>query len=212
MRNWDPLTIFKYLTGSPTMHLVMLINYAYTAPLTQGDLDDITFEAKSDLIVRMYKTHFFAALAFFILETGFLEFCCMKNPSIMIPSFSLFIQIVCYQGIVFEELNFLMYREFPFMTLTGPKGFFGDFERWDILIMLDIILFLSNLLTVIIFCVGSVYPGEFIMKELHASDIQNIRSKDYMECAIDWKKLVIQVNSLAIANSVYLYLIYIDEF
>lgn len=54
MRNWDPLSIFKYLTGSPTMHLVMLINYAYTDPLEETDENAFNFEAKSDLIERMY--------------------------------------------------------------------------------------------------------------------------------------------------------------
>ena len=27
MKKWDPLSIFKYLTGSPTMHLVILFRY-----------------------------------------------------------------------------------------------------------------------------------------------------------------------------------------
>ena len=105
-----------------------------------------------------------------------------------------------------------MYREFPYMSFDGPKGLFAQFERWDILIMLDIVLFLSNLLTIIIFCIGSVYPGEFIMMDLHESDLQYIKRKDYMECAIDWKKLVLQINSLAIANSIYLFMIYSDSF
>jgi hypothetical protein len=159
MRNWDPLSIFKYLTGAPTMHLVMLLNYYYTKPLTLDETNAQHFEAKSDLIDRMYLAHKYAALSYLILETGILELFCFKNPSVIIPSVSLFIQIVCYQGIVFEELNFFMYKELPFMNLDGEKGLFGEFERWDILIILDIVLFLSNLLTILIFCIGSVYPG-----------------------------------------------------
>jgi hypothetical protein len=46
MKNWDPLSIFKYLTGSPTMHLVMLINYTYTEPLKEEDTNPLNFEAK----------------------------------------------------------------------------------------------------------------------------------------------------------------------
>lgn len=91
------------------------------------------------------------------------------------------------------------------MNFAGEKGLFGDFERWDILIMLDVVLFLSNLLVIFIFNIGSVFPGEFL------SGAGN-KKKDYMEGYVDEKKLMLQVNSLAIANSVYLYLIYIDEF
>ena len=54
MKNWDPLSIFKYLTGSPTMHVVMLINYYYTEPLVKNDSNAYNFEAKSDLIDRMW--------------------------------------------------------------------------------------------------------------------------------------------------------------
>lgn len=71
--------------------------------------------------------------------------------------------------------------------------------------MLDIVLFLSNLLMIFIFCIGSVYPGDFLRG---ARD----KKKDYMEGGIEMKKLILQVNSLAIGNAVYLYLIYIDPF
>ena len=30
MRTWDPLSIFKYLTGAPSMHVVMLLNFFLT--------------------------------------------------------------------------------------------------------------------------------------------------------------------------------------
>jgi hypothetical protein len=46
MKNWDPLSIFKYLTGSPTMHLVMLMNYYFTEPLKAEDTTALNFEAK----------------------------------------------------------------------------------------------------------------------------------------------------------------------
>ena len=129
------------------------------------------------------------------------------KPSIIIPSLSLFIQIICYQGIVFEQINFLFYQEFPRMNFTGEKGLFGDFERWDILIMLDVVLFLSNLLIIFIFVIGSVFPGQFLM-EKHLKGM----NKDFMEGNIESKKFLIQVNSLAIANSLYLYLIFVDDF
>ena len=37
-------------------------------------------------------------------------------------------------------------------------------------------------------------------------------NKDFMEGNIESKKFLVQVNSLAIANSVYLYLIFVDDF
>ena len=61
----------------------------------------------------MWYAHMYSAIAFFVLESGFLEL--FTTPSIIIPSLSLFIQIICYQGIVFEELNFFFYRELPYM-------------------------------------------------------------------------------------------------
>jgi hypothetical protein len=162
MKNWDPLSIFKYLTGAPTMHLVMLINYWYTDSLQKTDANAAHFDDKSALIDRMWMAHKYAALAFCLFETGLIELVFQIPPSIVVPSVSLFIQILCYQGLVFEQLNFFMYKQLPFMQTVGEKGFFADFDRWDILIMLDIILFLSNLIAVVIFCMGSVYPGEYI--------------------------------------------------
>ena len=203
MKNWDPLSIFKYLTGSPTMHLVMLMNYHFTAPLTAEDTTALDFEAKSNLINRMWCSHMYSALAFFVLESGFLEL--FIEPSIIIPSLSLFIQIICYQGIVFEELNFFFYRELPFMNTDGEKGLFADFERWDILIMLDIVLFLSNILMIFIYCIGRTFTGEIDVRSQGMG-------KDFMEDNVDTKKFTIQVNSLAIGNALYLYLIYIDVF
>jgi hypothetical protein len=58
---------------------------------------------------------------------------------------------------------------------------------------------------IFIFCIGSVYPGEYLK-------IAGDKKKDYMEGDIEMKKLILQVNSLAIGNAVYLYLIYIDPF
>ena len=70
------------------------------------------------------------------------------------------------------------------MKTDGEKGLFGDFERWDILIMLDIVLFLSNLLMIFIFCIGSVYPGEYLKGK-------GGNKKDYMEGDIEIKKLIL---------------------
>ena len=210
MKNWDPLSVFKYLTGAPSMHVVMLINYYLTEPLVLSDSNSYNFEAKADLITRMRHAHQIAALSFFILESGLLGCCLDMGHSIIVPSVSLFIQIVCYQGLVFEELNFFFYKELPFMTFTEGKGLFGEFERWDVLIMLDIILFLSNLVSIVIFCVGSVYEGQYLKSIFEKKE--NQEEKDYLEDGMDVKKVILQINSLAIANSVYLYLIYIDDF
>ena len=207
MKNWDPLSIFKYLTGSPTMHLVMLMNYYLTEPLKAEDTIASNFEPKSDLINRMWYSHMYSALAFFVLESGFLEL--FIEPSIIIPSLSLFIQIICYQGIVFEELNFFIYRQLSYMNTDGEKGLFADFERWDILIMLDVVLFLSNILMIFIFCIGTTFTGNI---DIRQEDINECCGKDFMEGNVDTKKFTIQVNSLAIGNAVYLYLIYIDVF
>ena len=153
----------------------------------------------------MWYAHKYAALAFFVLESGFLEM--FTSTSIIIPSLSLFIQIICYQGIIFEELNFFFYKQLPFMNLKNDAlGIFEDFERWDILIMLDIVLFLSNLLMIFVFCIGMVFKDTFFQEP------QEHLEKDFMEGRVEIKKLVLQVNSLAIGNAVYLYLIHMDNF
>jgi hypothetical protein len=213
MRNWDPLSIFKYLTGAPTMHLVMIINFMFTTPLVKDDSNAFNFDKKHKLIRNMWIAHSCSAFACFSLEMGIIERCLKIPQSIILPSVSLFIQIVCYQGLIFQELNFFFYEHLPYIKIDGEKGFFEDFSRWDVLIMLDIILFLSNLVVITCFLIGSVFPGEFISWGLTAKKPDRMeKTKDFMEDRLTVKKLLMQINTLTVANSVYLYLLYIDAY
>ena len=42
MKTWDPLSIFKYLTGSPTIHLTMFVILACTCHRFEIDSADRT--------------------------------------------------------------------------------------------------------------------------------------------------------------------------
>ena len=209
MRNWDPLSIFKYLTGSPTLHAVMLIQYRLTEKFEpqEGVLRD---ELKVDLIDKMFYAHLFVILSFFIFEIGLFEMI-MGRTNIVIPAASLFIQILCYQGLVFEQMNFFMYVKFPNTKFDGEFGVFHEFDRWDILILFDIVFFLANLLTIMIFTLGSVYPGELIREKIPSNDPEG-KEKDYFEEAIDHKKFIVQINSLAIVNVIIFVLIFTDVY
>ena len=104
MRNWDPLSLFKYLTGHPTMHIVMLISYHQTPKYTGSDSVGVTDEQerlKSSLIPTMEFSHFACAFLHLVFEMGLLEAFCGMAPSIVIPSVSLFMQILFYQGLIF---------------------------------------------------------------------------------------------------------------
>ncbi len=92
---------------------------------------------------------------------------------------------------MFDEANFIMYKVLPFYPyeVDLKTGFFSEFDRWNTLMFLDIILFISNLFAVAILCIGSVYPGEFIVKELCGVDRKG--KKDFMESEIEKKKLVL---------------------
>ena len=116
----------------------------------------------------MFYAHLFVILSFFIFEIGLFEMI-MGRTNIVIPAASLFIQILCYQGLVFEQMNFFMYVKFPYTTFDSDLGVFKEFDRWDILILFDIVFFLANLLTIVIFTLGSVYPQE-VVKNLKEDD------------------------------------------
>lgn len=127
MRTWDPLSIFKYLTGSPAMHIVMLINYTLTS---RYDLDDIKlisdeeekleyFEQKTKLISMMYLAHGIAAASHLIFETGVAELLICKRPSMVVPVYSLFLQIICYQGLIIFEADYFYYSLIATINTPG---------------------------------------------------------------------------------------------
>ena len=97
MRNWDPLSIFKYLTGSPTLHATMFIALISV----MGQLDDNKdravykdnanlYDEKHHLVKYMNMAHGICFFVHLFFETGMISLW-TKTVSIIQPSISLFV-------------------------------------------------------------------------------------------------------------------------
>jgi hypothetical protein len=42
MKNWNPFSVFKYLTGSPIIHLAFFTILCYQGSIQRGKLGDLT--------------------------------------------------------------------------------------------------------------------------------------------------------------------------
>ena len=105
------------------MHIVMLINFFLTAPYENqchdveylkwyGDDQEICEEyvqTKLQLILFMKFAHAIAAGSHLIFETGIAELLICKRQSMVVPVYSLFIQIICYQGLIIFEADYFYY-------------------------------------------------------------------------------------------------------
>lgn len=88
-------------------------------------------------------------------------------------------------------------------------GIFAAFDRWDLLIMIDIVIFLSTILTLLLFILGMVNPGKYFLK-MFKEDDEDFMEKDFMEANQMAKKLLVSINSMTITTIIYLVLLNID--
>lgn len=207
MKNWDPLSIFKYLTGGPTIHLAMfiLLYRSHENFDLHGSDRDIykdkegkeLFEYKKFLIHYMIVAHMACFIIHMLFEGGIYQFLCCgsKNKSLILPSVSRFLQIVLYQGLVFVEQDFLQYKLIPKVFPNGknPKpemGWFWQFDYFDMMIVMDFMSFVSVLVFVFIYLVSSLYPTSNI-RTLMMLDTTETRSKDYLESQVYRRNLII---------------------
>jgi len=101
MKNWDPLSIFKYLTGAPNNHLTLAILVMCTAsslresagrPLYHDHEDGLAiYQDKVRLVTFMGYAHLLCFLADFFLDTGLCAMCLRMRRSLMMSSLSLFL-------------------------------------------------------------------------------------------------------------------------
>ena len=56
MKTWDPLSVFKYVTGSPTIHLTIFMILAYTEPYFEIANNPIRSLYDYDKGPDLYKT------------------------------------------------------------------------------------------------------------------------------------------------------------
>ena len=106
MKNWDPLSIFKYLCGGPTIHLSMFLLLTYSEALFENEKDQAPyleekgqklFANKKVLIRNMLIVHMACFISHMLFEGGIWQFfCCIRGKSVILPTLSMFIQIVTY--------------------------------------------------------------------------------------------------------------------
>ena len=163
----------------------------------------------------MYLSHAIAAASHLIFETGVAELLICKRQSMVVPVYSLFLQIICYQGLIMFEAEYFYYSLIKVINEPGngyneqEKGIFAAFDRWDLLIMIDIVIFLSTILTLLLFILGMVNPGNYFI-EMFKEDDDEFEEKDFMEANLLAKKMLISINSMTITAIIYLVLLNID--
>lgn len=75
--------------------------------------------------------------------------------------------------------------------------------------MIDIVIFISTILTLLLFIFGMVNPGHYFISVFKKDD-PDFMEKDFMEANYLRKKMVISINSMTITAAIYLYLISTD--
>ena len=126
----------------------------------------------------------FATSMFF--EGGMYNFfCCVKGRSIMMPALSRFIQVVCYQGLIFKEMEFLLYKMIPTLFEHGVNrspemGYFHRFDYFDIMIIMDFMTFLSTLFFLLIYLLTALCPTPNV-KFLLMLDSDETMTRDFLD-------------------------------
>ena len=101
MKTWDPLSIFKYLTGSPTIHLTMFILLLFThkefeengknRSLYEYNEGPLLFREKVSVIYTQMYVHLACFLIHMLFDAGILNLVlCMKKSMFITPGLSLF--------------------------------------------------------------------------------------------------------------------------
>lgn len=135
----------------------------------------------------------------------------------VVPVYSLFIQIICYQGLIIYEADYFYYSLIRVINAPGNgydevnMGIFAAFDRWDLLIMIDIVIFFSTIITLLFFIVGMVNPGAFFIEQFKKDDA-DFDKKDFMEANQKKKVELISINAMSIAAAIYLVILYKDAY
>ena len=118
MRNWDPLSVFKYLSGGMLLHATMFVMLIIQEKVV--NIDEIPNEViyeKRDLVWLTKWSHFVNIMLYALFETGFFESKILRRDedkmSETLPVYSLLIQITVYQTLVFRQLEFFFYTFLP---------------------------------------------------------------------------------------------------
>ena len=112
------------------------------------------------------------------------------------PAISRFIQTVAYQGLIFYEMEFLLYKLIPEIFKNGNNpyptaGLFYKFDYFDVMIIMDFMTFLSTLMFILIYLVTALYPTPnvkmilFLEDEVETKDGRFIPGETYTKDFLD---------------------------
>ena len=101
--------------------------------------------------------------------------CNSKGKPVLLPAISRFVQTIAYQGLIFYEMEFLMYKLFPKIWTNGENpnpsaGWFYKFDYFDVMIAMDFLTFLSTLCFIFIYLVTALYPTPNVKMILFLDD------------------------------------------
>jgi hypothetical protein len=98
MKNWNPFSVFKYLTGSLLIHLTFFSILCYQGEVKRGKIGDLPdFYDKKEFVILQMKYSHLICLIFQLFEIGVWDVITKsKYPSVIYPSVSLLAQIVFY--------------------------------------------------------------------------------------------------------------------
>ena len=157
-----------------------------------------------------------------VFDAGILSTLFFKGNELLIsPALSLFSQIVLYQGLIFYEMEFLLYRLQPFLFPQGlgglavnpngkGKGIYERMDFFDIMLIIDFMSFLSVLFFVWIYLVAALYPTKNI-KILFQLESQDTKTKDFLESEVFIRNTVIQICSYICLSIMFLLMCVWDE-
>lgn len=209
MRNWDPLSTFKYMCGAPTIHLSMFILLFTNAeefktekgrPLYLFDHGAELYEEKKQIINLMIWVHLACFVSHMSFECGMYNFfCCVRGRSVIMPAISRFMQVVMYQGLIFKEMEFLLYHLVPVLFPHGinpspEMGIFHRFDYFDVMIVMDFMSFLSSLFFLFVYLLTALYPTPNV-KFLLMLDSDETMTRDFLDSEHKKRYLNIQLFS-----------------
>lgn len=224
MKTWDPLSIFKYLTGSPTIHLTMFIltvtshesfKEEESRSLYMYAKGPELYDEKYRLIHLMMYVHLACFVCHMFVDAGIMNaMFCLQGKMFIPQAMSLFVQILLYQGLIFIEMEFLMYRMIPILFPQGANpspqyGYFHRMDFFDLLVVMDFMSFMAVLFFIFIYLVSAMYPTSNI-RTLLRLESKETKEKDFLESEVFLRNTVIQLFSYFVLSIMFVVVCEVD--
>ena len=194
MRAWDPLSIFKHLSGFFIMHFIMSANIIYRL-LAKPSEDGLSKEEEE---LNMEKDEYLKSMAGQHLSIGILQAFIFyyymmrgnyqrKKWDTVVYNIIILVNVVLYQGLIIQVLQFFIYELKPGKGLdNSAQNFFENMDSRDMLMWIDIVLFASLMLTLMLFLIGALYTQEKgVLYEIFTEFEPNqYKKKDFLDSAL----------------------------